>query len=448
MPYTGHSRGEERELLRAIGVESYEDLIRAVPKALRLEKPLDIPPGQSEMELRRLFLDASRRNYDPQFTPSFLGGGLNDHDIPAVVRHMTLRSEYYTAYTPYQAEVAQGTLMTIYEFQTMVCELTGCDVANASMYDAGSASAEAALLAAHATGRSKIVVAGSFHPHHRSILETYGLPPGLSFVDVGADRPLTRSDLAGRIDGETAALLVQQPNFFGGIESIAPLADAIHAVKGLLVVSADPVSLALLESPGRCGADIVVGEGQNLGNAPFFGGPGCGLFACKRDLIRRLPGRLVAETVDADGRRGFVLTLQTREQHIRREKATSNICTNNSLVALGMTITLALLGPAGLREMANLCLQKAHYLEKGLASIRGIRREPDGPFFNEFSLRLPKKASDVVAKVYKEAGILAGCDLGRIRPEWSDRLLVAVTEKRTREECDALVASMGKAVQP
>ncbi len=356
MPYTGHSEGEERELLRAIGVSSFDELVQAVPETLRRRKPLDIPPGQTEMELRRLFLDAARRNYDPQTTPSFLGGGLYDHDIPAVVRHMTLRSEYYTAYTPYQAEVSQGTLMTIYEFQTMVCELTGCDVANASMYDAGSAAAEAALLAAHATGRNKILVSGSFHPHHRSILETYGRSPGLHFVDVDGPRALTPADFKGKIDAETAAVLIQQPNFFGGIESIAPLAAEAHAHQALLIVSADPVALALLEAPGRLGADIVVGEGQNLGNPVSYGGPACGLFACKRDLIRRLPGRLVAETVDADGRRGFVLTLQTREQHIRREKATSNICTNNNLVALGMTIALSLLGPAGLREMANLCL--------------------------------------------------------------------------------------------
>jgi len=446
-PYTGHSREEEPELLRAIGVETFEDLIAAVPKALRQSRPLDVPPGQSEMELRRLFLDAARRNYDPLSTPSFLGGGLYDHDIPAVVRHMTLRSEFYTAYTPYQAEVAQGTLMTIYEFQTMACELTGCDVANASMYDAGSAAAEAALLAAHATGRQKILVAGSFHPHHRGILETYGRPPGLSFVDVGADRPLTPADLAGKIDGETAAVLVQQPNFFGGIESIGPLAEAAHAHGALFVASADPVALALLEPPGKLGADIVVGEGQNLGNPPSYGGPACGIFACKRDLIRRLPGRLVAETVDAEGRRGFVLTLQTREQHIRREKATSNICTNNNLVALGMTITLSLLGPTGLREMANLCLQKAHYLAGALAAIPGVRRDPDGPFFHEFCLRLPKEASEVIGKVYKDAGILAGCDLGRIRPEWSDRLLVAVTEKRTRQELDGLVTALGRALQ-
>jgi glycine dehydrogenase subunit 1 len=446
MPYTGHSREEERELLRAIGVERFEDLIDAVPGALRMARPLDIPPGQSEMEVRRLFLDLARRNYDPLSTPSFLGAGLYDHDIPSVVRHMTLRSEFYTAYTPYQAEVAQGTLMTIFEFQTMVSELTGCDVANASMYDGGSAAAEAALLAAAATGRSKILVASSFHSHHRSILETYGRPPGLQFVDVGSDRPLTAADLAGKIDRETAGVLVQQPNFMGGIESVAPLADAAHAEGALLIASADPVALALLEPPGRLGADLVVGEGQNLGNPPSFGGPACGLFACKRDLIRRLPGRLVAETVDADGRRGFVLTLQTREQHIRREKATSNICTNNNLVALGMTISLALLGPHGLREMANLCLQKAHYLEGGLTSIEGVRRDPGGPFFHEFCLRLPRRASEVIGKIHKDAGILAGCDLGRIKPEWSDRLLVAVTEKRTREEMDAFIAAMGRAV--
>jgi glycine dehydrogenase subunit 1 len=446
MPYTGYSPDEEKELLAAIGVGRFEDLIQTLPESLRARGPVAIPPGQSEMELRRLFAEAERKNYDPARTPSFLGGGLYDHDIPAVVRHMTLRSEFYTAYTPYQAEVAQGTLMTIFEFQSMVCELTGMDVANASMYDGGSAAAEAALLAANATGRDRILVAGSFHPHHRKILETYGLPPGLEFVNVGGDAPLTPADLAQHLGPTVAAVLVQQPNFFGLVEDLAPLAEAAHAAGSLLIVSADPVALGILEAPGLLGADIVVGEGQHLGNAPSYGGPACGLFACKKALIRRLPGRLVAETVDADGRRGFVLTLQTREQHIRREKATSNICTNNNLVALGFTITLAMLGPQGLQQMANLCLQKAHYLEAKLAAIPGIRRDPQGSFFLEFALRLPRKAKDVIDAVYEDAGILAGIDLGRMNPAWGDRLLVAVTEKRTRDEMDALAAALGRAV--
>jgi glycine dehydrogenase subunit 1 len=446
MPYTGYSPEEEKELLAAIGVKRFEDLIQALPESLRAKGPVGIPPGQSEMELRRFFTDAERKNYDPARTPTFLGGGLYDHDIPAVVRHMTLRSEFYTAYTPYQAEVAQGTLMTIFEFQSMLCELTGMDVANASMYDAGSAAAEAVLLAANATGRDRILVAGSFHPHHRKILETYGLPPGLQFEDVGGDGPLTPAVLKPRLGPAVAAVLVQQPNFFGLVEDLAPLAEAAHAAGALLVVSADPVALGILEAPGRRGADIVVGEGQHLGNPPSFGGPACGLFACKKELIRRLPGRLVAETVDADGRRGFVLTLQTREQHIRREKATSNICTNNNLVALGFTITLAMLGPQGLREMANLCLQKAHYLESKLAAIPGLRRDPQGPFFQEFAVSLPRKAKDVIEAVHRDAGILAGIDLGRMNPAWSERLLIAVSEKRTREEMDALAAALGRAV--
>ncbi|MDM7916033.1 MAG: aminomethyl-transferring glycine dehydrogenase subunit GcvPA [Candidatus Eisenbacteria bacterium] len=442
MPYTGHGPGEEKELLRAIGVSRFEELIPDLPESLRLGRPIDIPKGQSELEVRRLFREAEIKNYDPATTPSFLGGGLYDHDVPAAVQHMLLRSEFYTAYTPYQPEVSQGTLMAIFEFQTMVSELTGLPVANASMYDAGSAAAEAALMASGATGRNKILVARTFHPHHRAILETYGVPPGLSFVDVGTEGPLSPAELAKHLDGETAALLVQQPNFLGGIETLGPIADAVHAAGALLVVSSDPVALARLEAPGKLGADIVVGEGQNLGGGPAFGGPACGLFACKKELIRRLPGRLVAETVDREGRRGFVLTLQTREQHIRREKATSNICTNNSLVALGFTITLSLLGPGGLSRMADLCLQKAHYLEKSLTSIPGVRREPQGPFFFEFALRLPRPAAEVARAIYDEERILAGIDLGRVRPEWKDRLLVAVTEKRTREEMDRLAAAM------
>ncbi len=446
MPYTGHSPEEERHLLEKIGVKRFEDLITALPESLRLKSPVAIPPGQTEMELRRLFHDAELKNYDPVCTPSFIGGGLYDHDVPAVVGHMQMRSEFYTAYTPYQPEVSQGTLMSIYEFQTMVCELTGLDVANASMYDAGSAAAEAALLASSATGRRTILVARTLHPHHRMILETYGLPPGLRFVDVGGDGPLTPEDLAPHLDADAAAVIVQQPNFLGSIESIRPLADSAHAAGALLIVSADPVSLGILEAPGRLGADIVVGEGQNLGSPPVFGGPACGLFACKKELIRRLPGRLVAETVDKEGHRGFVLTLQTREQHIRREKATSNICTNNNLVALGFTITLAMLGPKGLREMAALCLQKAHYLEEKLASLAGVKREPPGPFFMEFALTLPRPARDLIDFVYRDCGILAGIDLGRFRSGWENRILIAVTEKRSLAEIDALAASIGRAL--
>jgi glycine dehydrogenase subunit 1 len=442
MAYTGHTPQEASKLLEAIGVSEFESLLAGIPKELRLTSPIAIPPGQSEMEVRRLFHQAEQGNYDPRNTPSFLGGGLYDHDIPAIVDHMLLRSEFYTAYTPYQAEVAQGTLMTIYEFQTMVCELTGMEVANASMYDAGSAAAEAVLLAAGATGRRKILVAGSLHPHYQAILRTYGVPPGLDFVEVGGEGPLVKNQLERHLDGETAALLIQQPNYFGLIEAIPPLAEAVHAKGGLLVVSVDPVCMALLEAPGRLGADIVVGEAQSLGSPPNFGGPACGFFAGKKEQIRRLPGRIVGETVDADGRRGFVLTLQTREQHIRRERATSNICTNNNLVALGVTIALATLGPKGLRRMAELSLQKAHYLEESLTLLPGVERDPGGAFVHEFALRLPRPAHEVIETMHRNAGILAGIDLGRVRPEWRDRLLVAVTEKRSREEMDSLTAAM------
>jgi glycine dehydrogenase subunit 1 len=328
----------------------------------------------------------------------------------------------------------------------MICELTGMEVANASMYDAGSAAAEAALLASGATGRKKVLLARTLHPHHRDIIATYGTPPGLEFVEVGGQGPLGVADLAGNLDEETAALVLQQPNFFGLIETINPLAEAVHKKGALLVVSADPVCLALLEAPGKQGADLVVGEGQSLGNPPAFGGPACGLFACTKNLIRRMPGRIVAETVDADGNRGFVLTLQTREQHIRREKATSNICTNNNLVALGVTVTLALLGPKGLRRMAELSLQKAHYLEEKLAKIPGVERDPPGSFVHEFVVRLPRRASEVIAEIYRESGILAGIDLGRFDSTWRDRILIAVTEKRTREEIDALSAAVAGAL--
>ena len=447
MLYVGHTPQEEDRLLRTIGAPRFEDLIASIPESIRLKEPIGIPPGQSEIEVARLFQEFERRNYDPRVVPSFLGGGIYDHVVPSVVNHILLRSEFYTAYTPYQAEAAQGTLMSIFEFQTMVCELTGMEVANASMYDAGSAAAEAALLAAGATGRRRILVARGLHPHHRAILETYGRPPGLEFVDVGTEEALTLEDLRDGLDREVAALIVQQPGYLGTVESLGPLAEAVHDRGGLLVVSADPVCLALLEAPGKQGADIVVGEGQSLGNPPSYGGPAAGFFATTMKLVRRLPGRLVGETADAEGRRGFVLTLQTREQHIRREKATSNICTNNNLVALGFTVALSLLGPRGLRKMAEQSLQKAHYLEERLAALPGVRRQPGGPFVREFCLRLPIPASEAVAKVYAEAGILAGIDLGRIRPGWKDRLLVAVTEKRTRGEMDAYVEALRRIVR-
>jgi glycine dehydrogenase subunit 1 len=457
--YVGHGPTEERDLLRAIGVSCFEDLLVGIPETARQRAPVDIPPGMSEEELRRLFRGLGARNYDPEKVPSFLGAGLYDHLIPAAIRQLTLRSEFYTAYTPYQAEVAQGTLATIYEFQSILCELTGMDVANASVYDGGSAAAEAVLLASSVTGRNRVLVSAALHPHARQVMETYADGPGLDLVTVplGADGRTDLAALRALIDGSTAggsaaggnvaALVLQNPNFFGIVEDAGPLVEATHAAGALAVISADLVSLGLLESPGALGADITVGEAQSCGNPPQYGGPLCGYFAAKKELVRRMPGRLVAEANDQDGHRGFVLTLQTREQHIRRDKATSNICTNNNLMALGVTIYFALLGPEGLRETADQCLQKAHYLEEKLAAIPGVRRVHAGPFFQEFAVELPVPAGPVVARMLRDEGILAGLDLGRIDAGRARQLLVAVTEKRTRAELDRYAEVLTKTLR-
>lgn len=465
--YIGHGPGEERDMLRAIGVASFEDLLAGVPKGARQRGPVDIPPGMSEEELRRLFGDLGARNYDPARVPSFLGAGLYDHVIPAAIRQLTLRSEFYTAYTPYQAEVAQGTLATIYEFQSILCELTGMDVANASVYDGGSAAAEAMLLAAAATGRNRVLVSAGLHPYARQVIETYADGPGIELVCVPLDaegrtdlaavrQALTAGTAEGRTPGGTmggataggaAALILQNPNFFGIVEEAGPMVEAAHAAGALAVISADLVSLGLLESPGALGADIAVGEAQSCGNPPQYGGPLCGYFAARKELVRRMPGRLVAEGQDQDGHRGFVLTLQTREQHIRRDKATSNICTNNNLMALGVTIYFTLLGPDGLRETADQCLQKAHYLEEKLVALPGVRRIHGGPFFQEFALELPVPAGPVVARMLRDEGILAGLDLGRIDASRSRQLLVAVTERRTRAELDRYADALARSLE-
>jgi glycine dehydrogenase subunit 1 len=435
--YVGHGPEGEKEMLAAIGVSSFEDLLQGIPRSARMKEPTPIPRGQSEEELRRLFAELGRRNYDPERTASFLGAGLYDHIIPAAIRQLTLRSEFYTAYTPYQAEVAQGTLASIFEFQSLVAELTGMDVTNASMYDGASAAAEAALLAAVAKGRNRVLVCEGVNPFTQEVMRTYGHGPGVSIETVPLrDGTTDLGTLRSHLRDDVAAVLVQNPNFFGCIEDLSPIVEAAHEAGALAIVSVNLLSLALLESPGAAGADLAVGEAQCFGNPPQYGGPLCGILAARKEWLRRMPGRLVAEAHDADGHRGFVLTLQTREQHIRREKATSNICTNNNLVALGVTLYLNLLGPKGLAEAAGQCVQKAHYLEDQLTRISGVWPVHPAPFFHEFTLDLPRPAGEVVKQMLQEERILAGFDLGRVHPEWKNRLLIAVTEKRTKDEMD------------
>ncbi|MFQ5888979.1 MAG: aminomethyl-transferring glycine dehydrogenase subunit GcvPA [Gemmatimonadota bacterium] len=443
MSFVPHGPSDRVAMLQAVGIGSVRELYQDVPSDLVLERPLDVPEGLSEWEAVRLLGELANGNAP---LVSFAGAGLYDHYVPAAVDHLVRRSEFYTAYTPYQPEVAQGTLQAIYEFQTMICELTGMEVANASLYDGASAAGEAALMATAVTRRRRVIAAGSLHPHYRKVVKTYvsGQAIELEQVKPGDDGLLDPEGVGERLDEESACLIVQYPNFFGLIEDLEPLAERAHGVGALFVVAADPVSLALLRSPGECGADIVVAEGQPFGNSLSFGGPGVGLFAAKSKYIRQMPGRIVGATVDVEGRRGYVLTLQAREQQIRREKATSNICTNQGLNALAATIHLALIGREGLRQVAETSAQNAHYARRRLEEVEGVRPlHPHTPFVREFAVATEEDSHAILDRGI-ERGVLAGVSLSRF-PELGapDGLLLAFTEKRNRAEIDSLVETLG-----
>ncbi len=439
MSFIPHSEADRREMLDRIGVSDVRDLYDDVPEELILEGDLGIPEALSEWEAVR---ELNRLAGENRSLVCFAGAGQYDHHVPAAVDHLIRRSEFYTAYTPYQPEVSQGTLQVIYEFQTMVCELTGMDVANASMYDGPSAAAEAAVMSRAVTRRGRVLAARTVHPHYRKVTDTYlrGLGGKLELVPAGPDGLVDPEALSAALDGDTACFLVQYPNFFGCIEELEPIAEVVHEAGALLVVAADPVALVLLRSPGELGADIVVAEGQPFGNAPSFGGPVVGLFAARQKLVRKMPGRIVGATVDTEDRRGYVLTLQTREQQIRRAKATSNICTNQGLNALAATIHLSLLGREGLREVAESSVQNAHYAWRRLQDVDGVTPLfPDTPFAREFAIATRENSRSILERGF-EAGILAGVSLSRFASlEAPDGLLLAFTEKRSREEIDRLV---------
>lgn len=438
MSFVPHSDADQREMLATVGVSDVRELFADIPAGLLLDHDLDVPEALSEWEAMRRVTELAGRNTD---LICFAGGGMYDHYVPAAVDHIIRRSEFYTAYTPYQPEVAQGTLQVIYEFQTMICELTGMDVANASMYDGPTATAEAAVMARAVTRRGRVLAARSLHPHSRKVTNTYlgGIGAELDLISYGSDGRLDMDALESSLDNDTAAVIVGYPNFFGGIEDLKPIAEVVHAAGALLVVAADPVMLAVLKSPGACGADIVVAEGQPLGNGPSFGGPVVGLFAATQKLVRKMPGRIVGGTVDMEGRRGYVLTLQTREQQIRREKATSNICTNQGLMALATTVYLSLVGKSGLRQVAETSIQNAHYARRRLIDTGVELMFPDAPVGREFAVRT-KDDSQVVLDRGAQAGILAGVSLSRFMSlEVGDGLLLAFTEKRSRDEIDRLV---------
>ncbi len=428
-------------MLEVIGVASVDELFEQIPQPLRFDRPLDLPPAQTEMELESSIGALAAMNASIASKTSFLGGGVYDHYIPAVVDEIVSRGEYYTAYTPYQAEASQGSLQAFFEYQTLICQLTGMDVSNASLYEGGTAVSEAAFMAMRVTNRhSKIVVAGSVHPEFIQVLQTYLTHLNCDVVVVPTpDGTLDLDAVKEQLDDKTACLIVQTPNFFGALEEVKELSELAHNVGALSVLSFDPVSLGLLTKPGDCGVDIAVAEGQSLGIPMQYGGPFLGILACKQKFVRKMPGRLIGQTIDRNGKRCFVLNLQAREQHIRREKATSNICTNQGLLALRATIHLSLLGNAGLSEVANLCCQKAHYAAQELCQLDGFSLMYDRPFFKEFVLRCDDPQA-VITKA-SEAGIDIGPTLqhvgGKNMP--ADGLLVAVTEKRTREEIDQLV---------
>jgi len=444
--YIANTPDEQKRMLGVIGAGSIEELLVKIPAKARLARPLGVAAAMAETDLIRHLKAFAGKNADADSHVCFMGAGSYDHYIPSPINHLISRGEFFTAYTPYQPEASQGTLRTIYEYQTMVAELTGMDVANASIYDGASSLAEAALMAHATTDRNEIVLSRGVHPLYKRVTATYCDGPGLRLRDVAAPDGVTDLEAAKKVVGaKTAALVVQTPNFYGCLEDVAAAAEIAHAAGALLVVVADPVNLGVLEAPGKLGADIVVGEGQGIGVPMSFGGPNLGVFAAKKDLVRRMPGRLVGATVDIDDARGFVLTLQTREQHIRRAKATSNICTNVALCALMATVYLATLGRRGLVRVGELSTAKAHYTAERLAKIPGVSLRFPAPFFKEFALKLPKAPDRVVTRLAKQ-GFLAGVPLKTFDRALADCLLVAVTEKRTKAEIDAFAAAIEKAV--
>jgi len=435
-------------MLAAVGVASVDDLFADIPERVRLDRPLDLPAGLSEPELAaELGMLADVNEPASQFV-GFLGAGVYDHYVPAVVNAIVSRSEFLTAYTPYQPERSQGGLQAIFEYQTAICELTGLDVSNASLYDGGTAVAEAAFMATAAKKRDRIVVSEGVHPEYRQVLrtETAGCGDracGEFVVEVACEDGLTPLEkLRAAVSDKTAAVIVQTPNFFGGLEQMQQVAEIAHEAGALFVAVVDPISLGVLQAPGAYGADVAVGDAQTLGQAMSFGGPHLGFMAARKELIRQMPGRIVGATLDAEGKRGFVLTFQTREQHIRRERATSNICSNQALCALGALVYLGWLGKQGLPELGLLCARKADYLRERLLTLPGVAPFTAGAVFREFAVRLPVAADDVITALECD-GFLAGVDVGRFYPGLDDVLLIAVTEKRTREEMDDFVEALG-----
>jgi glycine dehydrogenase subunit 1 len=436
MRYISLTPEERQQMLETVGVDSIDRLFDSIPEHLRLKAPLALPNALAETEVLKHFKRLAEKNASAERYPCFLGAGAYYHFVPTVIDAIVSRSEFYTAYTPYQPEISQGTLQSIFEYQTLICQLTGLDVANASLYDGGSAAAEAALMAGRVTGRKTILVSGALHPEYRRVIETYINHLDVFVEEIPCDQD-GRTDAAAlqkRLSPDCAAILVQSPNFFGVIENVKGFSEAAKAAGALSIVAvAEAISLGLLKPPGELGADIVAGEGQSFGIPLSFGGPYLGLFACRDQYKRQMPGRLVGQTVDSEGRRGFVLTLSTREQHIRREKATSNICTNQGLCALMCAVFLCTLGRRGLREMAEQNLQKSAYLRRRLDDFLVFR----APTFNEFVVRCPRHPDEINQHLLG-LGLIGGLPLGRYFSDRADQMLLCVTEQVSREQMDQL----------
>lgn len=440
--YLPMTEQDQKEMLDVIGISSVDELFEDIPETVRFKGEYNIKPAKAESALLKELAALADKNANSSKYASFLGAGVYDHFKPIIVDHVISRSEFYTAYTPYQPEISQGELQAIFEFQTMICELTGMDLANSSMYDGGTALAEAANLAAGHTKRKKILVSEAVHPEYIDVVKMYAKGQNVSVVTVPTKDGVTDlSKLEELVDEETAAVLVQYPNFFGQIEDLAKVEVLTHDQKAMFVVSSNPLALGILTPPGKFGADITVGDAQVFGISEAFGGPHCGFFAVNSKLMRKVPGRLVGETTDEEGRRGYVLTLQAREQHIRRDKATSNICSNQALNALAASVAMTALGKKGVQEMAAQNITKTHYAKQAFER-EGFEVPYQGAFFNEIVVKVNGSVADA-NKVLLEKGIIGGFDLGRVNSDLKNHVLIAVTEQRTKEEIDALVQEMG-----
>jgi glycine dehydrogenase subunit 1 len=445
MDYIQNTPEDVAEMLRAVGASSIDDLFATIPAELRLNRPLDLPPALPEQDLVAHLEALAARNRVFEPGRSFLGAGGYNHFIPAVVDALASRGEFFSAYTPYQAEASQGTLQHIFEFQSMICELTGLDVANASHYDGATALQEAVAMSINHTGRRKVIVSSAIHPHARAVLRSIFRPMDVQLVEVAHVRGVTPVATLREVAQDAACVVVQNPNFLGGVEDLPGVAEAAHAAGAVAVASVHPLSLAVLKSPGEAACDIAVGDAQPLGIPLGFGGPWCGFIAARRDFLREMPGRIVGETVDAEGQRGFVLTLQTREQHIRREKASSNICTNQALMALRATIYMEALGPSGMRRAAELCVRRAHELAEKVARVPGVKLPYSAPFFHEFVAEIPH-AAQTLARL-QERGFLGGLFLQPFYRDLREHVLLCATERHSPADLDAFVAALTECVK-